>query len=122
MARIAGVDIKDSRTMEYGLTSIYGIGLYTSREICQKLGVDPRSKIGDLTDENIGQLRKLLEEEYAVEGALRTEISLNIKRLIEIQSYRGSRHRRGLPVRGQRSKTNARTRKGPKKTVANKKK
>jgi len=122
MARIAGVDIKDSRTMEYGLTGIYGIGLYTAREICQKLGVDPRSKIGELTDENIGQLRKLLEEEYAVEGALRTQLSLNIKRLIEIQSYRGSRHRRGLPVRGQRSKTNARTRKGPKKTVANKKK
>jgi small subunit ribosomal protein S13 len=122
MARIAGVDIKDSRTMEYGLTAIYGIGLYTSREICEKLGVDPRSKIGDLSDENVGKLRKLLEEEYTVEGSLRTEISLNIKRLIEIQSYRGSRHRRGLPVRGQRSKTNARTRKGPKKTVANKKK
>ena len=122
MARIAGVDIKDSRTMEYGLTAIYGIGLHTSREICEKLGVDPRSKIGDLSDENVGKLRKLLEEEYTVEGSLRTEISLNIKRLIEIQSYRGSRHRRGLPVRGQRSKTNARTRKGPKKTVANKKK
>ena len=122
MARLAGVDIKDSRTVEYGLTGLYGVGLYTAREICEKLGVDPRSKIGDLSEEAAAKLRRLLEEEYVVEGQLRTEISLNIKRLIEIQSFRGLRHRRGLPVRGQNTKNNSRTRKGPRKTVAGKKK
>jgi small subunit ribosomal protein S13 len=122
MARLAGVDIKDSRTVEYGLTGLYGVGLHTARQICEKLGVDPRSKIGDLSEEAAAKLRRLLEEEFVVEGQLRTEISLNIKRLIEIQSFRGMRHRRGLPVRGQNTKNNSRTRKGPRKTVAGKKK
>jgi small subunit ribosomal protein S13 len=122
MARIAGVDLPNKKVLEYGLTAIYGIGLHSSREICAKLNLDLRKKIGDLTDDEIAQIRKVLEDEYIVEGTLRTQVSLNIKRLVDIGSYRGLRHRKGLPVRGQRSKTNARTRKGPRKTVANKKK
>ena len=122
MARIAGVDLKNDKTVEFGLTDIYGIGLYSSREICDKLGIDKYKKCSEITDEETGKLRKLLEDEYTIEGSLRTQISLNIKRLIEIGSYRGLRHRRKLPVRGQNTKNNSRTRKGPKKTVANKKK
>ncbi|HSQ42096.1 MAG TPA: 30S ribosomal protein S13 [Fibrobacteraceae bacterium] len=122
MARIAGVDLPRSKTVEYGLTSLYGVGLHTSRAICAELGIDLQKKVGDLTEEEQGKIRRMLEEKYLVEGQLRSELALNIKRLVDIGCYRGTRHRKGLPVRGQRSRTNARTRKGPKKTVANKKK
>jgi len=122
MARIAGVDLPKNKTVEYGLTGLYGVGLHTSRTICAELGIDLLKKIDDLTEEEQGKIRRMLEEKYLVEGQLRSEIALNIKRLQDIGSYRGTRHRKGLPVRGQRSRTNARTRKGPKKTVANKKK
>ena len=122
MALIAGVDLPRNKTVEYGLTAIYGVGLFTSRKLCSDLGIDKEKKCDDLTSEELGKIRHLLEDEYSVEGQLRTEVNLNIRRLQEIGSYRGLRHRRGLPVRGQRSRTNARTRKGPKKTVANKKK
>ena len=122
MARIAGVDLPKNKTVEYGLTALYGVGLHTSRTICAELGIDLLKKIDDLTEEEQGKIRRMLEEKYLVEGQLRSEIALNIKRLQDIGSYRGTRHRKGLPVRGQRSRTNARTRKGPKKTVANKKK
>jgi len=108
--------------VEYGLTAIFGVGLHTSCEVCEKLGIDKHKKIEALTEEEQGKIRRMLEEEYKVEGQLRAEITLNIKRLQDIGSYRGLRHRKGLPVRGQRTRTNARTRKGPKKTVANKKK
>ena len=116
------VDLPRNKTVEYGLTAIYGVGLFTSRKLCSDLGIDKEKKCDDLTSEELGKIRHLLEDEYSVEGQLRTEVNLNIRRLQEIGSYRGLRHRRGLPVRGQRSRTNARTRKGPKKTVANKKK
>lgn len=122
MARIAGVDLPNKKFLEYGLTAIYGIGLHSSRAIIAEVELDPRKKVGDLTDEEIAKIRKVIEDNFTVEGSLRTQISLNIKRLIDIGSYRGLRHRKNLPVRGQRSKTNARTRKGPRKTVANKKK
>lgn len=122
MARIAGVDLPNKKTVEYGLTAIYGVGLFTSRKICEDLGIDKLKKVEELTEEEQGKVRRVLEEDFLVEGQLRTDIALNIKRLVEIGSYRGTRHRKGLPVRGQRSRTNARTRKGPKKTVANKKK
>lgn len=122
MARIAGVDLPGKKSVEYGLTSIYGVGLFTSRKLCADLGIDMLKRIDELTEEEQGKIRRVLEEDYLVEGQLRTDIALNIKRLVEIGSYRGTRHRKGLPVRGQRSRTNARTRKGPKKTVANKKK
>jgi|TARA_B110000483_G_scaffold243128_1_gene331442 small subunit ribosomal protein S13 len=122
MARIAGIDLPKNKALEYGLTAIYGIGLSNSRAICALLDFDPRMKVIDLTDDQISKIRRVLEEGYTIEGQLRTQISLNIKRLIEIQSYRGLRHRRGLPVRGQKTKTNARTRKGPAKTVPGKKK
>jgi small subunit ribosomal protein S13 len=122
MARIAGVDLPGAKSVEYGLTGLYGVGLHTSRTICEELGIDIHKKISELTEEEQGKIRRLLEEKYLVEGQLRSEIALNIKRLQDIGSYRGTRHRKGLPVRGQRSRTNARTRKGPKKTVANKKK
>ncbi len=122
MARIAGVDLPNKKSVEYGLTSIYGVGLFTSRKLCADLGIDMLKRIDELTEEEQGKIRRVLEEDYMVEGQLRTDIALNIKRLVEIGSYRGTRHRKGLPVRGQRSRTNARTRKGPKKTVANKKK
>jgi len=122
MARIAGVDLPKNKTAEYGLTALFGIGLHTSRLICAELGVDLLKKVGDLTEEEQGKIRRLIEEKYPVEGQLRSEVALNIKRLQDIGCYRGTRHRKGLPVRGQRSRTNARTRKGPKKTVANKKK
>ena len=122
MARITGVDIPNNKAVEYGLTGIFGVGLHTSREVLSKASIDPKKLVGDLTDDEIAQIRKIIEEEFVVEGALRTQVSLNIKRLVEIQCYRGVRHRKNLPVRGQKSKTNARTRKGKRKTVAGKKK
>ena len=121
MARIAGVDLPREKRVEIGLTYIYGIGRPTSLAILEKAGVNPDTRVKDLTEEEAGKIRKIIDEDYLVEGDLRREVSLNIKRLMEIGSYRGIRHRRGLPVRGQKTKTNARTRKGPKKTVANKK-
>ena len=122
MARIAGVDLPREKRVEIGLTYIYGIGRPTSQAILEKAGVNPDTRVKDLTEDEAGRIRKIIDEEYLVEGDLRREVSLNIKRLMEIGSYRGIRHRRGLPVRGQKTKTNARTRKGPKKTVGRKKK
>ncbi len=122
MARISGVDIPNEKRVEIGLTYIYGIGRARSNEILAGTGIDPDTRVRDLTEDQISQIRDYMEHNYAVEGDLRRETALNIKRLIEIGSYRGLRHRKGLPVRGQRSKTNARTRKGPAKTIANKKK
>jgi small subunit ribosomal protein S13 len=122
LARIAGVDLPREKRVEIGLTYIFGIGRTRSNEILAKTGVSPDTRIRDLTDDEISKLRDIIEKEYTVEGDLRRETALNIKRLMEIGCYRGRRHRIGLPVRGQRTKTNARTRKGPKKTVANKKK
>ena len=122
MARIAGVDLPREKRVEIGLTYIYGIGRPTALTILEKAGVDPDTRVKDLTEEEAGRIRKIIDNEYSVEGDLRREVSLNIKRLMEIGSYRGIRHRRGLPVRGQKTKTNARTRKGPKKTVGRKKK
>ena len=117
MARIAGVDLPREKRVEIGLTYIYGIGNAKSKEILEKTGVNPDTRVRDLTDDEISKLRETLDKEYIIEGDLRRDISMNIKRLIEIGSYRGRRHRSGLPVRGQRTKTNARTRKGPTKTV-----
>ena len=122
MARIAGVDLPKDKRVEIGLTYIYGIGRPTSLAILEKAGINPDTRVKDLTEDEAGKIRKIIDEEYLVEGDLRREVSLNIKRLMEIGSYRGIRHRRGLPVRGQKTKTNARTRKGPKKTVSRKKK
>ena len=122
MARIAGVDLPRDKREEIGLTYIYGIGLASSRKILEEAGVDPDIRVKDLSEEDAGKIRKIIDGEYMVEGDLRREISMNIKRLMEIGSYRGIRHRRSLPVRGQKTKTNARTRKGPKKTVGRKKK
>lgn len=121
MARIAGIDLPNKST-KIALTYIFGIGKTIAVEICEKAKIDPEKKINDLTSDEISDIRNLLDNEYKVEGRLRTETALNIKRLMDIGCYRGLRHRRGLPVRGQRTKTNARTRKGKKKTVANKKK
>ncbi len=117
MARIAGVDLPREKRVEIGLTYIFGIGRSKSNEILAKTAVNPDTRVRDLTDDEISRLRETIDKEYKTEGDLRREISLNIKRLIEIGCYRGRRHRQGLPVRGQRTKTNARTRKGPKKTV-----
>jgi small subunit ribosomal protein S13 len=122
LARIAGVDLPREKRVEVGLTYIFGVGRPRSNQILEKTGINPDTRIRDLTDDEISKLREIIEKEFTVEGDLRRDIALNIKRLIEIGSYRGRRHRMGLPVRGQRTKTNARTRKGPKKTVANKKK
>ena len=122
MARIAGVDLPNEKRIEAGLTYIYGIGWSTSREILEKTGIDSSTRVKDLTEEEVGKIRKVIESDYMVEGDLRRETSMNIKRLMEIGCYRGIRHRRGMPVRGQKTKTNARTRKGPKKTVGRKKK
>jgi len=122
MARIAGVDLPRDKRVEIGLTYIYGIGRTTSREILAKAGVNPDTRVKDLSEEEAGAIRKIIDTEYVVEGDLRREVTLNIKRLMEIGCYRGIRHRRGLTVRGQNTKTNARTRKGPKKTVGRKKK
>ena len=122
MARIAGVDLPREKKVEVGLTYIYGIGDATAREILEKAGVAREQRIRDLSDADVNKLRQAIEKEYRVEGALRTEIAMNIKRLMDIGSYRGIRHRRGLPVRGQRTHTNARTKKGPRRAIAGKKK
>jgi small subunit ribosomal protein S13 len=122
MARIAGVNLPNQKRLEVGLTYIYGVGQPTAREICAALGLSPDTKIRDLTDEEVTKLQRYIDEHYQVEGDLRRERQQAIKRLTEIGSYRGLRHRRGLPVNGQRTKTNARTRKGPKKTVGRGKK
>ena len=123
MARIAGVDLPPKKRAEIGLTYIYGVGRTRSKSLLHRAGIDANKKIGDMTEEEVNKVRNILEEEGSVEGDLRKEISLNIKRLIEMGSYRGLRHRRGLPTRGQRTHTNSRTRKGPRRgTVTNKKK
>lgn len=117
MARISGIDLPPNKKVAYGLTAIYGIGLHTAQKIVTTVGIDPGKKIRDLSDDEVTKIRKLLEAEYKVEGALRAEIASDVKRLIDIACYRGQRHKRGLPARGQRTRTNARTRKGKKKTV-----
>lgn len=122
MARIASIDLPRDKRIEIGLTYIYGIGLSTSKKILAETGVNPDTRVKDLTDEDVAKLRDYIDHNVMVEGDLRREVALNIKRLVEIGCYRGVRHRKGLPVRGQRTKTNARTRKGPVKTIANKKK
>jgi len=122
MARIAGVDLPRDKRVEIGLTYIFGIGRKSSNDILAATGVNPDTRVRDLTEDEISKLREHIDHNYTVEGDLRRNVAFDIKRLIEIGSYRGLRHRKGLPVRGQRSKTNARTRKGPKKTIANKKK
>ena len=122
MARISGVDIPNAKRVEVALTYIYGIGPKSSRDILAKTGINPDIRAKDLTEDDIAKLRDEIENNYTVEGELRREVALNIKRLVELNCYRGIRHRKGLPVRGQRTKTNARTRKGPAKTIANKKK
>ena len=122
MARIAGVDLPREKRVEIGLTYIYGIGRVSSNRILEAANVDPNTRVRDLTDEEVKRISAVIDETQTVEGDLRREIALNIKRLQEIGCYRGIRHRKGLPVRGQKTKTNARTRKGPKRTVANKKK
>lgn len=122
MARIAGVDLPKNKRVEIGLTYIYGIGRKSAGVILASTGVNPDTRVKDLTEDDVSKLREYIDHNLVVEGDLRRNVALNIKRLVEIQCYRGVRHRKGLPVRGQRSKTNARTRKGPKRTVANKKK
>ncbi|MCA1734622.1 MAG: 30S ribosomal protein S13 [Actinobacteria bacterium] len=122
MARIAGVDLPRDKRLEIGLTYIFGVGLTRSHQICGELGLDPNTKIKDLTEDEAAKIRRFIEATFQVEGDLRREVAQNIKRKIEIGSYQGTRHRRGLPVRGQRTHTNARTRKGPKVAIAGKKK
>ena len=122
MARIAGVDLPNEKRVEIGLTYIFGIGLTTSKQILAATGINPDTRAKDLTEDEVAKLRDEIERSYTVEGDLRRDVALNIKRMVEINCYRGIRHRKGLPVRGQRTKTNARTRKGPAKTIANKKK
>ena len=122
MARIAGVDLPKEKRVEIGLTYIYGIGLSTSQKILATTGINPDTRIKDLTEDEVNEIRNYVNKNLMVEGDLRRDVALNIKRLVEIGCYRGIRHRKGLPVRGQKTKTNARTRKGPKKTIANKKK
>lgn len=122
MARIAGVDIPNQKRVEIALTYIYGIGRTSAKQILAKTGVNPDTRAKDLTEDDIAKLREEIERNYHVEGDLRREVGMDIKRMVEINCYRGIRHRKGLPVRGQRTKTNARTRKGPAKTIANKKK
>ena len=122
MARIAGVDLPRDKRIEIGLTYIFGIGRKSASDILAATGIDPDIRVRDLSEEDASKLREYIDHNYVVEGDLRRDVAFDIKRLIEIGSYRGTRHRKGLPVRGQRSKTNARTRKGPKKTIANKKK
>ncbi len=122
MARIVGVDLPKNKRGEVGLTYIYGVGQSSARTILERAGVDPDIKVSDWTDDQISKIRKIVNEEFKVEGELRSSVQMNIKRLMDIGSYRGIRHRIGLPVRGQSTKNNARTRKGKKKTVANKKK
>ena len=122
MARIAGVDLPREKRIEIGLTYVYGIGRASSNRILKEAGVNPDTRVRDLTDDEVAKIRDVIDASHTVEGDLRREIALNIKRLVEIGCYRGIRHRKGLPVRGQKTKTNARTRKGPRRTVANKKK
>lgn len=122
MARIAGIDLPREKRVVIALTYIFGIGDSTAEQILQGAGIDPQTRVRDLTEDEAGKIRDYIDQHVNVEGDLRREVSLNIKRLMEIGSYRGIRHRRGLPVRGQKTKTNARTRKGPRRTVANKKK
>jgi small subunit ribosomal protein S13 len=122
MVRIAGVDLPNKKRVVVGLTYIYGIGASSAEEILAETGVDPGTRVHGLSDEDVNKLRRVIESRFKVEGALRTEVSMNIKRLMDIGSYRGVRHRKGLPVRGQRTHTNARTRKGPRRTVVGKKK
>lgn len=123
MARIAGIDLPKEKRVEIGLTYVYGIGRKTANDILAKAGVNPDTRVKDLTDDDEAKIRDAIEQlGVAIEGDLRREVALNIKRMVEINCFRGTRHRKGLPVRGQRTKTNARTRKGPKKTIANKKK
>lgn len=122
MARISGVDLPREKRVEIALTYIFGIGLYTSQKILAETGVNPDTRIRDLTDEEANRLREIIDRDYRVEGDLRREVSMNIKRLMDIGSYRGMRHRRGLPLRGQRTRTNARTRRGPKRAVSRSKK
>ncbi|MBR7092901.1 MAG: 30S ribosomal protein S13 [Clostridia bacterium] len=122
MARIAGVDLPRDKRVEIGLTYIFGLGRKSANDILTATGVNPDTRVRDLTEDEVAKLREYIDHHYTVEGDLRRNVAFDIKRLIEIGSYRGTRHRKGLPVRGQRSKTNARTRKGPKKTIANKKK
>lgn len=121
MARIAGVDLPKRKRVEIGLTYIYGIGKSSSRQILEKLSIDPETKTDDLSESEINSIRKVIDTEYKVEGELRTEVSMNIKRLMDLGCYRGLRHRKSLPVRGQRTKTNARTRKGPRRSAVKKK-
>lgn len=120
MARIAGADIPNDKRVEVALTYIYGIGLSSSQKILQATGINPNTRVKDLTEPEITRLREIIEQQYTVEGDLRRELAMNIKRLMDIGSYRGLRHRRGLPVRGQRTRTNARTRKGPRRTIGRK--
>jgi small subunit ribosomal protein S13 len=120
MARISGVDLPREKRVEVALTYVYGIGLHTSQEILDETGVNPDTRVRDLTDDEASRLRELIDREYRVEGDLRREVSMNIKRLMDIGSYRGIRHRRGLPLRGQRTRTNARTRRGPKRAIGRK--
>ena len=122
MARISGIDLPKEKRVEIGLTYIYGIGLSTSQKILTVTGINPDTRVKDLSEDEVNEIRTYINKNLMVEGDLRRDVALNIKRLVEIGSYRGIRHRRGLPVRGQKTKTNARTRKGPKKTIANKKK
>lgn len=122
MARISGVDLPREKRVDIGLTYIYGIGRRSAGDIVAKTGINPATRVKDLTEEQVSQLREVIDKDYRIEGDLRRDIAMNIKRLVEIGSYRGIRHRRKLPCRGQRTKTNARTCKGPKKTIANKKK
>ena len=122
MARIAGVDLPKEKRVEIGLTYVYGIGRKSANDILAKAGVNPDTRVKDLTEAEEAKIREIIDNGYVVEGDLRRDVALNNKRLVEINCYRGTRHRKGLPCRGQRTKTNARTRKGPKKTIANKKK
>jgi small subunit ribosomal protein S13 len=122
MARIAGVDLPKEKRVEIGLTYVFGIGRKSSNDILAAAGVNPDTRVKNLTEAEEARIREIIETNYVVEGDLRRDVALNIKRLVEINCYRGQRHRKGLPVRGQRTKTNARTRKGPRKTIANKKK
>ncbi|TWU56100.1 30S ribosomal protein S13 [Rubripirellula reticaptiva] len=121
MPRLMGVDIPNDKKIQYSMTYLYGIGLRTARQVCEKLGIDPDRPASELNEDELGQIAAMLERDYTVEGPLRRQVAQNISRLREIKSYRGMRHRSSLPVRGQRTKTNARTRKGPRKTVAGKK-
>jgi small subunit ribosomal protein S13 len=120
LARVAGIDLPRDKRVEAALTYIFGLGLSSSQKILAASGVDPDKRVKDLTEDDVSKIRSVIEQDFKVEGALRAEVNMNIKRLIDIGSYRGLRHRRGLPVRGQRTKTNARTRKGPRKTIGRK--